>query len=167
MIQTRKEACDTLTSQSGVRGDGFCARAQIRFQRSDILHRALRWEKLSAEPKAEQCGWLKDKYGLSWQITPVVMRDLPGGNDKALIERWRVTFPRYETSPTTRQLQGKWESQSLRTMATSGGTAPPRHFRCSSLLPAPATGSPVLSIPDQPPELVQTQFRQRESRRRD
>jgi predicted 3-demethylubiquinone-9 3-methyltransferase (glyoxalase superfamily) len=28
------------------------------------------WEKLSAVPEAEQCGWLKDKYGLSWQITP-------------------------------------------------------------------------------------------------
>lgn len=31
------------------------------------------WKKLSAVPEAEQCGWLKDRYGLSWQITP---RDL-------------------------------------------------------------------------------------------
>ena len=31
------------------------------------------WEKLSAVPEAEQCGWLKDKYGLSWQIVPTVM----------------------------------------------------------------------------------------------
>lgn len=28
------------------------------------------WEKLSADPEAEQCGWLKDKFGLSWQIVP-------------------------------------------------------------------------------------------------
>ncbi len=28
------------------------------------------WEKLSAVPESEQCGWLKDKYGVSWQITP-------------------------------------------------------------------------------------------------
>jgi predicted 3-demethylubiquinone-9 3-methyltransferase (glyoxalase superfamily) len=28
------------------------------------------WEKLSAVPEAEVCGWCKDKYGLSWQITP-------------------------------------------------------------------------------------------------
>jgi predicted 3-demethylubiquinone-9 3-methyltransferase (glyoxalase superfamily) len=28
------------------------------------------WEKLSAVPESEQCGWLKDKYGLSWQIIP-------------------------------------------------------------------------------------------------
>lgn len=32
------------------------------------------WEKLSAVPESEQCGWLKDKYGLSWQIVP---KDLP------------------------------------------------------------------------------------------
>lgn len=28
------------------------------------------WGKLSSDPKSEQCGWCKDKYGLSWQITP-------------------------------------------------------------------------------------------------
>lgn len=28
------------------------------------------WDKLSAVPEFEQCGWLKDKYGLSWQIVP-------------------------------------------------------------------------------------------------
>jgi predicted 3-demethylubiquinone-9 3-methyltransferase (glyoxalase superfamily) len=33
------------------------------------------WEILSAggDPKAQQCGWLKDKYGLSWQIVPTVL----------------------------------------------------------------------------------------------
>lgn len=35
------------------------------------------WEKLSAsgDPNAQQCGWLKDKYGLSWQIVPSMMDD--------------------------------------------------------------------------------------------
>src|SRR6266404_8939705 len=28
------------------------------------------WGKLSAVPEAEQCGWLKDKYGVSWQVVP-------------------------------------------------------------------------------------------------
>src|SRR5579862_4480942 len=28
------------------------------------------WEKLSALPEAEACGWLKDKYGVSWQVIP-------------------------------------------------------------------------------------------------
>ncbi|HSX44851.1 MAG TPA: VOC family protein [Candidatus Saccharimonadales bacterium] len=34
------------------------------------------WKKLSADPKAEQCGWLKDKYGLSWQIIPRQLEEL-------------------------------------------------------------------------------------------
>src|SRR5262245_4732345 len=34
------------------------------------------WEKLSAVPAAEQCGWLKDKYGLSWQIVPSAMNEM-------------------------------------------------------------------------------------------
>lgn len=34
------------------------------------------WGKLSAVPEAEQCGWLKDKFGISWQIVPVVMDEM-------------------------------------------------------------------------------------------
>lgn len=34
------------------------------------------WDKLSAVPEAEQCGWLKDKYGLSWQIVPKAMDEM-------------------------------------------------------------------------------------------
>jgi len=34
------------------------------------------WEKLSVDPEAEQCGWCKDKYGVSWQITPVNIEEL-------------------------------------------------------------------------------------------
>jgi predicted 3-demethylubiquinone-9 3-methyltransferase (glyoxalase superfamily) len=36
------------------------------------------WEKLKegGDPKAQQCGWLKDKYGVSWQIVPTVLSDL-------------------------------------------------------------------------------------------
>lgn len=37
------------------------------------------WSKLSAAPEAEQCGWLKDKYGLSWQIAPAAMREMMRG----------------------------------------------------------------------------------------
>lgn len=39
------------------------------------------WEKLSADPKAEQCGWLKDKYGLSWQVVPEGMNDMMKADD--------------------------------------------------------------------------------------
>ena len=34
------------------------------------------WQKLSAVPEAEQCGWLKDKFGVSWQIVPTAMDEL-------------------------------------------------------------------------------------------
>jgi predicted 3-demethylubiquinone-9 3-methyltransferase (glyoxalase superfamily) len=36
------------------------------------------WEKLSAggDPKAQQCGWLKDKYGVSWQVVPRGMAEM-------------------------------------------------------------------------------------------
>ncbi len=34
------------------------------------------WKKLSAVPEAEQCGWCKDKYGLSWQISPTIMEEM-------------------------------------------------------------------------------------------
>jgi predicted 3-demethylubiquinone-9 3-methyltransferase (glyoxalase superfamily) len=34
------------------------------------------WEKLSAVPESEQCGWCKDKYGLSWQVVPENMGEL-------------------------------------------------------------------------------------------
>jgi predicted 3-demethylubiquinone-9 3-methyltransferase (glyoxalase superfamily) len=34
------------------------------------------WNKLSAVPESEQCGWCKDKYGVSWQIVPQNMAEL-------------------------------------------------------------------------------------------
>ncbi len=40
------------------------------------------WEKLSAVPESEQCGWLKDKYGLSWQIVPKQMGAMLTSSDK-------------------------------------------------------------------------------------
>ena len=38
------------------------------------------WEKLSAVPESEQCGWVKDKYGVSWQILPENMGELMSNN---------------------------------------------------------------------------------------
>jgi predicted 3-demethylubiquinone-9 3-methyltransferase (glyoxalase superfamily) len=34
------------------------------------------WQKLSSVPQSEQCGWCKDKYGLSWQVVPKNMEEL-------------------------------------------------------------------------------------------
>ena len=40
------------------------------------------WNKLSAVPEAEACGWLKDRFGLSWQIVPKKLGDLLGNPDR-------------------------------------------------------------------------------------
>lgn len=40
------------------------------------------WEKLSAVPASEQCGWLKDKFGVSWQIIPKQLGELMSQPDK-------------------------------------------------------------------------------------
>ena len=39
------------------------------------------WTRLSADPASENCGWLKDKYGLSWQIIPTALMELMGDPD--------------------------------------------------------------------------------------
>jgi predicted 3-demethylubiquinone-9 3-methyltransferase (glyoxalase superfamily) len=41
------------------------------------------WEKLSDGGKKERCGWLKDKYGLSWQIIPSALGQMLGDKDPA------------------------------------------------------------------------------------
>lgn len=45
------------------------------------------WEKLSAGGSEIECGWLKDKYGLSWQIVPVILGKLMGDPDPKKSER--------------------------------------------------------------------------------
>jgi predicted 3-demethylubiquinone-9 3-methyltransferase (glyoxalase superfamily) len=46
------------------------------------------WEKLTADGGEEsQCGWLKDKFGVSWQITPTVLIDMLHDKDSAKAER--------------------------------------------------------------------------------
>ncbi len=41
------------------------------------------WEKLSEGGETSQCGWLKDKFGLSWQVVPSTTSDLMNSDDKA------------------------------------------------------------------------------------
>lgn len=50
------------------------------------------WGKLSADPKAEQCGWLKDKYGLSWQVVPTVMDAMLESKDQKKVARVTEAF---------------------------------------------------------------------------
>ena len=50
------------------------------------------WEHLSADPKAEACGWLKDKFGLSWQIVPTAMDRMLGDKDPERVARVTQAF---------------------------------------------------------------------------
>ena len=45
------------------------------------------WKKLTAGGKEVQCGWLKDKYGVSWQIVPTILGELVSGRDAAKSQR--------------------------------------------------------------------------------
>jgi predicted 3-demethylubiquinone-9 3-methyltransferase (glyoxalase superfamily) len=51
-----------------------------------------RYWKLSADPKAEMCGWLKDKYGVSWQIVPTVLNELLADKDRKKAARVQEAF---------------------------------------------------------------------------
>ncbi len=50
------------------------------------------WNKLSAVPESEQCGWLKDKYGVSWQVTPASMDKMMRSKDKKKLKRVTEAF---------------------------------------------------------------------------
>jgi predicted 3-demethylubiquinone-9 3-methyltransferase (glyoxalase superfamily) len=47
------------------------------------------WERLSegGDPQAQQCGWLKDRFGLSWQVVPTVLPKLLGDPDRERANR--------------------------------------------------------------------------------
>lgn len=45
------------------------------------------WEKLSAGGSKDRCGWLKDKYGLSWQIVPTALGRMLGDEDPVKARR--------------------------------------------------------------------------------
>lgn len=50
------------------------------------------WDKLSAVPEAEQCGWVKDKFGLSWQISPKQMGEMISKGTPEQIKRVTEAF---------------------------------------------------------------------------
>ena len=50
------------------------------------------WDKLSSKPEAEECGWVKDKFGVSWQIVPTIMKDILNCGDREKIQRVTEVF---------------------------------------------------------------------------
>ncbi len=75
----------TTSSPSTKRSPSWCSARPRR--RIDYY-----WSKLSAVPEAEQCGWLKDKFGVSWQIVPSGMEEMLGGDDRERIDRVTQAF---------------------------------------------------------------------------
>ncbi|HSW85815.1 MAG TPA: VOC family protein [Candidatus Saccharimonadales bacterium] len=55
------------------------------------------WEKLSSVPESEQCGWCKDKYGLSWQVIPADMVELMQKPNafKTLMQQKKIVIDEY------------------------------------------------------------------------
>ncbi len=50
------------------------------------------WEKLSADPAAEQCGWLKDQFGVSWQVSPTSLGDMMASGTPEQVARVTKAF---------------------------------------------------------------------------
>lgn len=50
------------------------------------------WSELSAVPESEQCGWLKDRFGVSWQIVPTSMEKLLSGGTEEQVARVTQAF---------------------------------------------------------------------------
>lgn len=57
------------------------------------------WEKLSAVPESEQCGWCKDKFGVSWQIVPAEFDELlkVPGNYEIMMNQHKIVIAEYNT----------------------------------------------------------------------
>ena len=68
------------------------------------------WEKLSADPRAEQCGWLKDKFGLSWQIWPTAIGEMMKNGTREQIDRITQAFlpmKKFDLATLQRAYEGK------------------------------------------------------------
>ncbi len=69
------------------------------------------WEKLSAggDPQAQQCGWLKDKYNLSWQVVPTILMKLLSDPDPEISRRVMkamLKMKKIEIEPLKRAAEG-------------------------------------------------------------
>ncbi|HEX6228921.1 MAG TPA: VOC family protein [Solirubrobacterales bacterium] len=67
------------------------------------------WERLSAVPEAEQCGWLKDRFGVSWQITPADLGEMISAGTPEQIARVTQAFlpmKKFDLAELRRAYQG-------------------------------------------------------------
>jgi predicted 3-demethylubiquinone-9 3-methyltransferase (glyoxalase superfamily) len=65
------------------------------------------WAQLSAGGEEGQCGWLKDRYGLSWQVVPTGMEELFADPDKGRAERAMLGMRKLDLAALHRAADGK------------------------------------------------------------
>ena len=71
---------------------GFNEAISLMVQCDDQQEIDYYWERLSADPKSEQCGWLKDRYGVSWQVTARAMQRMLAEGTPEQIDRVTKAF---------------------------------------------------------------------------
>lgn len=76
------------------------------------------WAKLSAGGREDRCGWLTDKFGLSWQIIPKVLSELLGHSDPQIAQRAMQSMLKMSKIDIKKLQQAAAEAKST---ATSGG----------------------------------------------
>ncbi len=83
-----------FAAMDSARGHNFAFNEAISFMVSCDTQKDIDyyWDRLSAVPEAEQCGWLKDRYGLSWQIVPTDMEKMMGEGTPEQIARVTQAF---------------------------------------------------------------------------
>jgi predicted 3-demethylubiquinone-9 3-methyltransferase (glyoxalase superfamily) len=114
---TVKHAAFTLEGQQfaamdSARGHKFSFNEAISFMVycNDQTEIDYYWEKLSAVPQAEQCGWLKDKYGLSWQVVPTDMDQMMQDQDPeraARVTRAFLKMKKFDLAALRRAYEGE------------------------------------------------------------
>lgn len=68
-------------------GEGFNHAFSVMIECEDQKEVDRLWDGLGAGGQTEACGWLKDRYGLSWQITPKILLEMMKDKDKARAKR--------------------------------------------------------------------------------
>jgi predicted 3-demethylubiquinone-9 3-methyltransferase (glyoxalase superfamily) len=73
-------------------GFGFNEAVSLMISCSDQAEIDHYWERLSAVPEAEQCGWLEDRFGVSWQVVPAAMGEMMAQGTREQIDRVTQAF---------------------------------------------------------------------------
>lgn len=100
----------TAMDGAGAPGFQFNEAVSIMVHCQDQAELDYYWEKLTAggDPNAQQCGWLKDRYGLSWQVTPARLGELLRGSQAqvAKVTQAFLKMKKFDLAALERAYQG-------------------------------------------------------------